>query len=493
MAKTLKAKPAKGKSKAEHKNSLGLLPLTGLVVGSIIGGGIFNLMSNTASTSALVAVIIGWLITGFGMLMLALCFQNLSNKRPDLQAGIFSYAKEGFGNFFGFNAAWGYWFSAWLGNVAYATLTFSSVGYFLKTFGNGENTASIIGGSVLLWLVHFLILRGIKTASFMNTIVTLAKLIPIAIFILAAFTAFKLHIFTSDIWGNASNSFVWKDLMTQVRGMMLTTVWVFIGIEGAVIFSGRAKRSRDVARATMLGLATVTAVYLLITVLSIGLMKQGELAQLSQPAMAELLKSVVGSWGAGLVNVGLIVSVTGAWIAWTMFAAELPYRAAKQHAFPAVFARENSRGVPVVALTVTNILVQLFLLTFLTKFTVKGVSFYTFAFSLASSAILIPYLFSALYQLKHSLREKRSVAGRTRNIVIGIFASLYGLWLIYAGGIDYLLLTMLLYVPGVVVYVLMQLRNRQKVFTLVEAVFMLLILGVGFVGLQRLLSGAIQL
>lgn len=127
-------------------------------------------------------VIIGWVIAGVGMGFLAFCFQNLSAKRPDLDAGIYSYAKEGFGKYMGFNSAWGYWLSAFLGNVAYGTLLFSSIGYFFPIFGDGQNLASVIGASVMLWLVHALILKGVQTASFINTIVTAAKLIPLAIF-----------------------------------------------------------------------------------------------------------------------------------------------------------------------------------------------------------------------------------------------------------------------------------------------------------------------
>ena len=144
---------------------LGLFTLTALVVGSMIGGGAFNLASDMAKGAGAGAIIIGWVITGIGMIALGLSFQNLTVKRPDLDGGIFSYAKAGFGNFMGFNSAWGYWLSAWLGNVAYGTLLFSSLGYFFPIFEGGQNVASIIGASVLLWCVHMLILRGVQSAS----------------------------------------------------------------------------------------------------------------------------------------------------------------------------------------------------------------------------------------------------------------------------------------------------------------------------------------
>jgi arginine:ornithine antiporter / lysine permease len=444
----------------EERKGLGLLQLTSLIIGSVIGAGVFNLISNISKEASLVAITIGWVITGLGMLFLAFCFQNLTKKRPDLNAGIYSYAEAGFGKYMGFNSAWGYWISAWIGNVAFATLLFSSVAYFFSIFGNGQNLPSVIGASILLWSVHFLILRGIKTASVVNAIITAAKLIPILIFLLAAFLAFKLNIFTADIWGTASRAFEFNSLLDQVRSTMLVTVWVFIGIEGAVVFSGRAKNKANVARATFLGLFIVTAIYFLVTVLSLGLKTQPELADLSQPAMATLLESVVGQWGAILINIGVIISISGAWLAWTLFATELPYRAALTKAFPSYFAKVNKRGVPVVSLLVTNLLVQIFLLFFLTP-----IKAYDFMYSLATSAILLPYAFVAFYQLKLSLQERATTPRRTWNVTIGIIASIYAIWLVYAAGLDYLLLTVLLYAPAIVIYILMQIKNRQKIFT----------------------------
>lgn len=443
-----------------QEKKLGLIPLVALVVGSIVGGGVFNLMTDMAKEASLGGIIIGWLVAGFGMAMLAFSFQNLTAKRPDLDAGIYSYAREGFGKYMGFNAAWGYWLAAWLGNVAYGTLLFSAVGYFFSIFGDGQNLASVIGASVMLWLVHALILKGVETASIINTVVTIAKMIPLAIFFVTMIIAFKLDVFTTDFWGTVSGHFELGSVMGQVRGTMLVTVWVFTGIEGAVVFSGRAKKKSDIGKATILGLITVIAIYLLTTVLSLAVMTRPELAELKQPAMAYLLESVVGKWGAVLINVGVIVSVLGAWLAWTMFAAELPFQAAKQGSFPKLFAKENKNGAPINSLIFTNVLIQIFLFTFLISSAA-----YKFAFSLASSAILIPYVFTGFYQLKYSLQEKIGTPRRTQNITIGILASIYGVWLVYAGGIDFFLLTMLLFAPGIFIYAWVQKENKEKIFT----------------------------
>lgn len=460
---------------------LGLLPLTALVIGSMIGSGVFNLMQDISAGAALVAILIGWAITGLGMLFLVLSFRNLNKKRPDLDAGIYSYAKAGFGKYMGFNSAWGYWISAWIGNVAYATMLFSSLGYFFKAFGDGQNLAAVIGASIMLWIVNFLILRGIKTAGFVNVLITIAKLVPIAIFILATFAAFKLNVFTADIWGKGLDT---TNLLEQVKSTMLITVWVFIGIEGAVVFSGRAKKRSNIPSATFIGFFTVLAIYVLLTVLSLGVQTHPELASLGRPAMAGVLESVVGPWGAILVNIGLIISVTGGWLAWTMFAAELPYQAAKKKEFPSFFAKTNARNVPYVSLIVTNLLIQAFLLLFL----LPQIQAYSFMYSLATSTILIPYAFTALYQLKHSLKEKSGNPGRKFNIFIGIMATIYAAWLLYAAGLPYLLLTALLYGPGLVVYVLMRISNHEKILTKYEVIAAIVVIALFAYALWSLMS-----
>ncbi|MCX6728224.1 MAG: basic amino acid/polyamine antiporter [Candidatus Saccharibacteria bacterium] len=492
-------------SKKERKN-LGLLSLSALVVGSVIGSGVFNLMTNMSTSASLMAILIGWAITGVGMLFLVLCFLNLNKKRAHLDAGIYSYAEAGFGKFMGFNAAWGYWISAWVGNVAYATLMFSSLAYFFKMFdgginpfnGNtfiaGQNIPSIIGASVVLWVGHFLILRGVKSASFTNIIVTAAKLIPIAIFILTAFIAFKLNIFTADIWGTATKGFEFNSVFEQVRSTMLVTVWVFIGIEGAVIFSGRAKKRKDVGRATILGFLTVLSIYLLVSVLSLGVKTSPELAALGQPGMATLLESIVGTWGAVLVNIGVIVSIAGAWLAWTMFAFELPYQAALKGTFPKVFALENKNGTPVVALTITNLLVQAFLFTFL----IDG-SAYTFAFSLATTTILVPYAFTAFYQLKYSMQEKAGTSHRNLNIAVGLVASIYAIWLVYAAGLSFLLLTSVIYAPGIVIFAWARLSSKKKkVFAMWEmgvalALVILCVYTIYLISTGHFIDGALEI
>ncbi|MCM3735815.1 arginine-ornithine antiporter [Bacillus cytotoxicus] len=469
-----------------EEKKLGLFTLTALVVGSMIGGGAFNLASDMAKGAGAGAIIIGWIITGIGMVSLGLAFQNLTVKRPDLDGGIFSYAKAGFGNFMGFNSAWGYWLSAWLGNVAYGTLLFASLGYFFPVFEGGQNVASIIGASILLWCVHMMILRGVHSAALVNLVTTIAKLVPVFVFIVVGIFAFHIDIFVDGFWGQGA-AFSWADVGSQVKSTMLVTLWVFIGVEGAVVLSSRAKSRSDVGKATVIGLIGTLIIYILLTLLSLGIMKQADVANLKSPAMAYLFESVVGKWGAIFINLGLIISVLGAWLGWTLLASEIPYLAAKDGVFPKWFGKENKNKAPANALWLTNGLIQVFLLTF-----VVSDQAYHFAFSLASSAILIPYAFSAFYQFKYSLQSGEK--DRTRNIVIGLVASMYGVWLIYAAGLNYLLLTMTLYAPGIFIFYKVQKQtNPKQIFTRVELISSIVIGISALFAIYQLATGGITL
>ncbi|WLH28934.1 arginine-ornithine antiporter [Pseudomonas canadensis] len=449
---------------SESPGKLRLGALVALVVGSMIGGGIFSLPQNMAASADVGAVLIGWVITAIGMLTLAFVFQTLANRKPDLDGGVYAYAKAGFGDYMGFSSAWGYWISAWLGNVGYFVLLFSTLGYFFPLFGEGNTPAAVIGASVLLWAVHFLVLRGIKEAAFINLMTTVAKVVPLVLFVLIALFAFKLDIFTADIWGVKNPDL--GSVMNQVRNMMLVTVWVFIGIEGASIFSSRAEKRSDVGKATVIGFITVLLFLMLVNVLSLGIMTQPELAKLQNPSMAAVLEHVVGHWGAVLISVGLIISLLGALLSWVLLCAEIMFAAAKDHTMPEFLRRENANHVPVNALWLTNAMVQLFLVI-----TLFSASTYLSLIYLATSMILVPYLWSAAYALLLAVRGEtyeNALKERKKDLFIGAIALIYAIWLLYAGGTKYLLLSALLYAPGAILFAKAKHELGKPIFTNVE-------------------------
>ncbi|PJI46696.1 MAG: arginine-ornithine antiporter [Pseudomonas sp.] len=465
----------------ESSQKLKLGALTALVVGSMIGGGIFSLPQNMAASADVGAILIGWAITAVGMLTLAFVFQTLANRKPQLDGGVYAYAKAGFGDYMGFSSAWGYWISAWLGNVGYFLLLFSTLGYFFPIFGKGDTVAAIVGASVLLWALHFLVLRGIKEAAFINTVTTVAKIVPLFLFILICLFAFKLDIFTADIWGKSNPDL--GSVMNQVRNMMLVTVWVFIGIEGASIFSSRAEKRSDVGKATVIGFITVLLLLVLVNVLSMGVMTQPELAKLQNPSMALVLEHVVGHWGAVLISVGLLISLLGALLSWVLLCAEIMFAAAKDHTMPEFLRKENANQVPANALWLTNICVQVFLVIvfFTSGSTDGGMDPYTKMLLLATSMILIPYFWSAAYGLLLAVKGETyetDSADRTKDLIIAGISVIYAVWLIYAGGLKYLLLSALLYAPGVILFAKAKHEVGQPIFTNVEKlIFAVVVIG----------------
>lgn len=449
----------------KRSDKLRLGALVALVIGSMVGSGVFSLPQNMAAGAGPLAVLLGWLITGVGMLALVFVYQSLSQRKPELDAGPYAYARAGFGPFIGFNSAWGYWISAWVGNVSYVVIVFSALSYFFPVFGDGNTWQAILGASILLWLVHLLILRGTREAAVINTIVTVAKILPIVLFVVVVLVAFKYDVFTLDFTGKGNVDL--GSLLDQVRSTMLVTLWVFIGIEGASVYSARAERRKDVATATVLGFFTCIILYALISLLSLGIVTQPELAAMKNPSMAGVMEMVVGPWGAVLINLALVVSVAGAFLSWTMLAAEVPHVAGKDGTMPVFFGRESARKVPVHSLTVTNLLVQAFLiLTFFAHSTYQAL------FYIASSMILVPYIFSGAYAAKLAITGESYRAGepRIRPLIGGVVATIYGIWLVYAAGMSYLFMCAVLYAPGILIYIWARREHGRRVFRPWEAV-----------------------
>ncbi|MEG0006388.1 MAG: amino acid permease, partial [Clostridium sp.] len=308
----------------DKKMGLGLLVALG--IGSMIGGGIFNSPTDLITSANPQATLIAWAIGGFGVIMLALIFQMLANKRPDLTGGVYSYAREGFGEFIGFNSAWGYWLSAWIGNVAFFILMFKTINSLL---GEGRELSGIISfiiASIILWLVHFIITKGIKGASMINGVVTIGKLLPIILVIVFGALIFTGDTFFVENWQNTlASTGESTNIMSQVDGAMGTILWCFIGVEAATVLSEKAESQAIVGKATVLSIVITLSIYVLISVISMGVIPAEILAKSTTPLSDVLRLSVLGTAGDIVVKLGIILSLLGALLSWILLAAEIPY------------------------------------------------------------------------------------------------------------------------------------------------------------------------
>lgn len=465
-----------------------LTMLIAMVVGSMVGAGVFSLPHRFAASSGVLATLIAWLVSGLGMFMLALVFQNLANRKPDIDAGVFAYAKEGFGDFPGFLSAYGYWASACVGNVFYWVLIKATLSAVFPAFGDGNTVIAVAISSAMIWVFHFMVLRGVKEAASVNKIVTIAKLLPLLFFVVVVMFAFQLDVFKANFWG--TENVTAGDIYQQVKATMMVTVFVFIGIEGASVYSRYAKNRRDVGRATVIGFLGVLALFASITMLSYGILPRVELAALSDPSVGSVLASVVGDWGALLVGAGLIVSVLGAYLAWTLMCAEVLFLAAKNQDMPKFLAKENTNNVPSNALLLTSAMIQTILII-----TIFSDDALTLALTLAAALSLIPYLLSGAYALKLTLtKETYEVDKATlkNDLIVASLATLYGIFLIYAAGSKLLLLSCIIYASGIVLYVVARKEQKLKLFNNREKGLFVVVVAGAIAGIISLFSGTID-
>jgi arginine:ornithine antiporter / lysine permease len=438
-----------------------LLTLTAMVVGSMVGAGVFSLPRNFAQATGVLGAVIAWVIAGVGMLMLAFVFQTLAVRKPELDAGVYAYAKAGFGEFPGFFSAFGYWASACVGNVSYWVLIKSTLGVVIPGLGEGNTLLAVAVSVVCVWAFHFMITRGVKEAAAINRIVTIAKLVPILMFVVIVAVALRSGVFSANFWGGGDRSF--GALWEQVRATMLVTVFVFLGVEGASVYSRYARRRSDVGRATVFGFLSVLALFASVTLLSYGALPRGELAELRQPSMMGVLESVVGQWGSVFIGIGLIVSVLGAYLAWTLMAAEVLFVAAKDDDMPRYLRHENRQGVPAAALVMTSTLITAVLVV-----TLFSDDAFTFTLKLCSSLSLIPYLLAAGYALRIGVRGETydtEPRGRRKEITFAAIAVVYTAFLIFAAGIEFLLLSFIIYAPGTILFVMARREQGRRVFS----------------------------
>jgi arginine:ornithine antiporter / lysine permease len=464
--------------------------LTAMVVGGMVGAGVFSLPARFGVATGILGSLIAWAVAGTGMLMLAFVFQNLAIRKPDLDSGVFIYAKAGFGDYAGFNSAIGFWASSIAGNTFYWVFIGATLGAFFDSFGDGDTLLAVALATVGVWTFHYLIARGVRDAAVINRIVTVFKIIPILVFIVVMFFYFDAGVF-ADNW----TAYGYGDLGSldeQIRNTMLITTFVFIGIEGASVYSRYAERREDVGRATVMGFLSVLSIFALVTLSSYAAVPQPELAATRQPSMVGVFESQVGDWGEVFMSVAVVVSVLGAYLAWTLMAAEVMYIPARQDDFPEFLGQENANGTPITALVVTSLAVQGLLA--LTLFVNDALNF---MLDLATSLALLPYLLATAYALKLGLTgeayEGVTAGVRRKETIVAGVATAYTIFLFDAAGLKFVLLMTVLLAPASLLYVKARSEHGRRIFTPAEIGLFALILVGGVTGAVGLWTGRITI
>ncbi|WP_282674328.1 basic amino acid/polyamine antiporter [Lactococcus cremoris] len=482
----------------ENKKTKGisLFALLAIIISGAIGGGVFNLANDLARGSTPGGVVISWLFIGFGILMLVLSFNRLITIKPDL-SGVSDYARAGFGDFVGFLSGWGYWISAWTGTIGFAVLMMTSADYFFPgKFANSNGSLTILSViivSIISWILMLLVDRGVETAAAVNAIVMIAKLIPLVVFSITGIILFKANIFTQHFWQTFTTNFaadgsvkdfVWhamtaSGLLSQIKGSLLVMVWVFVGIEGAAMMGNRAKKKSDTAKATVIGLAVLLVIYVLLSLLPYGYMDQASLANVKAPGLVYILNEMVGGWGGSLMAVGLMISLLGAWLSWTMLPVEATQQLAEQKLLPSWFGKLNKYHAPSNSLLITQLMIQIFII--ITYFVANAYNVFIY---MATAVIMICYALVGAYLFKIGLKE-----ASVKNILIGFFTFAFQALALYLSGWQYVWLAMILYTIGFLLFIGAKKESHQSI-SVKEWLGMLVVTVLGVLAIVVLICGA---
>ncbi len=476
----------------ETSKGIGLFALIGMVVGSCIGTGAFALSGQLSQVSSPGGVIIAWVIVGLGFTALALSISNLTKLRPDLN-GVFEYAEEGFGSLAGFVSGWGYWLSGWLGNIAFATMMMSTLGYFFPAFIDGNSLPCVILASVILWLMTFLIINGVESAAFLNAIVMITKLSALILFLSFGVALFNADVFSADFWGTAYNNAVAAgasyegaeplgSLASQTMSCQIAMMWMFVGIEGAAVISSRARKTSDVGKATMIGLAVLLVVYIGCSLLPYGFMSFDQVAALDYPALVYVFEAMAPGWGGAFISLAIIISTAGAWLSFTILPTETSSEMAERKLLPASWGETNAKGAPQRSLLVVGACVQVMLVVLM-----FSEDAYNFAFSMCTVSIAVTWATIAAYQAKLSISRKEPLKA-----IIGLYAVIFLTIGVLVGGWGLLLLTCVGYVPGFALFLKAK-RNENVPVSKGEKATMAGICVLAAIGLILLACGVITI
>lgn len=436
-------------NKGQLKKELGLFIATALVVGNMMGSGIFMLPATLANKAGTGSIILAWLITGLGSILLALSFAKLGSKIPKT-GGPYEYSKLAFGDFMGFINAWLYWNGSWIGNAAVVIAVASYAGKLIPGIANSPIN-SFLFCSAVLWIFTLINIRGVKLAGKIQTTITVFEMLLFIFFILVAGFHFNLD--------NVLPLFPEGKGIETLPAAATATLWGFIGLETAAITAGEIKNpEKNVKKSTILGIIIVALMYMLINLAAMGAMPQNALAQSSAP-IAEILSQYFGSGVSAFITLGVVLSILGTTIGWLLSTARVAYAAGEDGIFPAFFSKVHPKyHTPHMALIIGSVLVNILLFMNYTK----GLSAaFNFIALLATLSFLPIYAFTAVAEIILIAKKEKAFQWKQVliNSIIPLIAFAYAMWTIYGSGAEVVMYGFLLMMAGVPVYAFMKLKK----------------------------------
>jgi APA family basic amino acid/polyamine antiporter len=427
-----------------QRRGLGLWMCTALVVGNMIGSGVFLLPASLAPYGGM--SILGWLFSAGGAVCLALVFAHLATRLPKI-GGPYAFAREGFGDFGGFLVAWSYWIAIVATDAALAVAGVS----YLTVFWPALATVPLLGAVAAigtLWLLTLVNLRGVRTAGQLQLVTTILKTLPLVAIGLFGFLVFNADHFTPFNRSGTSS-------IAAISATVALTTWAFTGLEsGTVPAADVHDPARTIPRATLLGTLIAGAIYIVCTVSIMGMIPPNELATSTAP-FADAARKIWGPWGRGLIAAGAAISCFGALNGWILISGQLPRAAALDGLLPAPFAKVNARGTPAFGLVLSSALAMVLVMMNYTRGLVQA---FTFIILLATLATLLPYVFSSMTALLITLRERSGTTRAGGRLAIGVIAFVFSFWATAGAGEDVVYWGFLLMIAGLPVYILMRRR-----------------------------------
>ncbi len=432
-----------------QKNKLGLWTSTSLVVGNMIGAGVFLMPSTLAMYGGI--SLIGWVFSSIGAFLLAKVFSNLSVLLPQADGGPYAYSRKGFGDFAGFLVAWGYWISIWCTNAAIVVSLISALSTFFPVLATNSSIA-IITGLATIWLLTWVNSLGIVTSGKLQLVTTILKIIPLLVVGVGGLFFINFKNFITFNTSGSSN-------FAAITATATFTFFAFLGLECATIPSGSvANPEKTIPRATMLGTLAATIIYILSSISVMGMIPAKDLQQSVTP-FADAAVILWGSSARYWVSAGVAIAAFGALNGWILIQGQIPFAIAKDKLFPPVFAKQNKKGVPVLGIVIGSVLISVLMIMNYTKGLAEQ---FKFLILLTTITTLVPYLFSTaafvLIRLQNKYLSQRS--GWTGAIIIASLAFLFSLWAIAGSGQETVYWGFILLMAGVPFYVWILWKNK---------------------------------
>jgi APA family basic amino acid/polyamine antiporter len=407
-------------TRAGESSQFGLTTAIALIMGSIIGVGIFNLPSSLAPYGPITLVSLG--LTTVGALALATLFGTLSRRLP-ADGGPYAYARAAFGNRFGFMNAWSYWITAWAGNAAIAVGWVLYVQHFVNKDGN--QLFSILLVLIGLWASAAINLSGVKNMGAIQVVTTILKFAALAFMsTVGLFFINTAHFTPFNVSGQSA--------ALAIGSGMAIALFSYLGVETASVAAGKVKDpDRNVPRATMLGTIATALVYMLSLVALFGILPNHELASVSAPYSAAVDAMFGGTVWGNVMAIVVIISGLGALNGWTMICAEMPRAAAEDGLFPDQFRRMSKAGVPAFGIVSSTVLASVaMIVNYLGD---NGARAFTTLVLMTGITAAIPYAFSALAQIKFRRNDRRALVNARffRDVLVAVIALVFSILFIW--------------------------------------------------------------